>query len=354
MFFGLFGASEDVVGIDIGTRSVKLVQLKRVKGKYQLVNLGIAQLPTNAIVDNAIMDSAAVADCVRSLVESHSVQTKNVATSVSGHSVIIRNIFLPMMSEDEVEASIEWEAEQYIPFEISDVNLDFQILGPDPRDPSQIKVLLVAAKKDFIDEYLSVFNECGLNPVVMDIDCFALENAFQANYEQEEDVVGLIDVGSSSMNINVLHGGVSVFNRDIQVGGNMFNDEIQKRLGLNSEEAELIKLGGAIDEVPPDVVAEIISDSLEHLVQEIQRSIDFFAATSSDKKVDKVYLSGGVVKTHGLVETLQQKLGIPVEIMNPLRNVSIDSDKFDMEYVESVLPFLAIGAGLAMRRLGDK
>jgi type IV pilus assembly protein PilM len=345
---------KDIVGVDIGSHSIKLVQLRREKSGWHLVNLGIAQLPTNAIVDNAIMDSGAVADCVRSLVESHSVQTKNVATSVSGHSVIIRNIFLPMMTEDEVEASIEWEAEQYIPFEISDVNLDFQILGPDPRDPSQIKVLLVAAKKDFIDEYLSVFNECGLNPVVMDIDCFALENAFQANYEQEEDVVGLIDVGSSSMNINVLHGGVSVFTRDIQVGGNMFNDEIQKRLGLNSEEAELVKLGGIIEEVQPDIVAEIVSDSLEHLVQEIQRSIDFFAATSSDKKVDKVYLSGGVVKTHGLVEALRQKLGIPVEIMNPLRNVSIDSDKFDMEYVESLLPFLAIGAGLAMRRLGDK
>lgn len=354
MFFGLFGASEEVIGVDIGTRSIKLVQLKQVRGEYHLVNLGIGQLPSEAIVDHTIMDSVAVVQCIRNLVESQSVATKNVATSVSGHSVIIRNIFLPMMTNGEVEASIEWEAEQYIPFDISDVNLDFQILGPDPKDPTQVKVLLVAAKKDFIDEYLSAFNECGLNPVVMDIDCFALENAFQVNYDQEDNIVGLIDIGANTMTINVLQEGKSVFTRDIQVGGNMFNDEIQKRLGLNSEEAELVKLGGSLDEIQPEVLNEIISDAMDHLSQEIQRSLDFFAATSSDNKVDRVFLSGGVVKTSGLVEKLQGKLGTPVEILNPLRKVSIDKNKFDVEYVESVSPFLAIGVGLAMRRLGDK
>jgi type IV pilus assembly protein PilM len=253
-----------------------------------------------------------------------------------------------------VEASIEWEAEQYIPFEISDVNLDFQILGPDPKDSSQVKVLLVAAKKDFIDEYLAAFNECGLTPVVVDIDCFALENVFQANYQPEEDIVGLIDVGANTMTINILQDGKSVFTRDIQVGGNMFNEEIQKRLGLNSEEAELVKLGGDLADIQPQVLNEIIIEAMDHLSQEIQRSLDFFAATSSDNKVERVYLSGGVVKTPGIVETLQNKLGTPVEIMNPLRNVIIDDNKFDVEYVESVSPFLAIGVGLAMRRLGDK
>lgn len=354
MFFGLFGASEEVIGIDIGTKSIKLVQLKLVKGHYHLVNVGIGQLPPEAIVDHAIMDSSAVVQCIRNLVESQSVAIKNVATSVSGHSVIIRNIFLPMMTTEEVEASIEWEAEQYIPFEISDVNLDFQIIGPDPKDPSQVKVLLVAAKKDFIDEYLSAFNECGLNPVVMDIDCFALENAYQANYQQDDDIVGLIDIGANNMTINILQDGTSVFTRDIQVGGNMFNEEIQKRLGLNSEEAELVKLGGSLDEIQPQVLDEIISEAMDHLSQEVQRSLDFFAATSSDKKVERVFLSGGVVKTPGLIGKLQNKLGTPVEIMNPLRNVFIDSNKFDAEYIESISPFLAIGVGLAMRRLGDK
>lgn len=354
MFFGLFGASEEVVGVDIGTRSIKLVQLKQVKDRYHLVNLGIGQLPPEAIVDHAIMDSAAVAECVRNLVESQFIKTKNVATSVSGHAVIVRNIFMAAMTEEEVEASIEWEAEQYIPFEISDVNLDFQILGPDPRDPAQIKVLLVAAKKDFIGEYLSVFHECGLTPIVMDIDCFAIENAFQANYDQEEDVVALVDIGASSMNINILQDGRTVFTRDIQAGGNMFNDEIQKRIGLNSEEAERAKLGARLDDVQPGMVEEIVADSMAHLVQEVQRSLDFFTATSSDSKVERVYLSGGVAKTPGLIEVLGNKLGIPVEIMNPLRNVVIDSGRFDMEYVDSVLPFLAVGAGLAMRRLGDK
>lgn len=354
MFFGLFGADEEVVGVDIGTRSIKLVQLKQAKGGYQLVNLGVGQLPSDAIVDHAIMDSAAVAQCIRSLVESHLVQTKNVATSVSGHSVIIRNILMQMMTDEEVEASIEWEAEQYIPFEISDVNMDYQILGPDPNDSSQLKVLLVAAKKEFIDEYLAVFNECGLNPVVMDIDCFALENAFQTNYEQEEEIVGLVDVGASSMNINILDQGRSVFTRDIQVGGNMFNEEIQKRLGITADEAETVKLGGNVEDIQVEVVSEIMEDATDQLAQEIQRSLDFFAATSSDQKVDRVFLSGGVAKTPGLLEALQEKLGTPVEIMNPLRNVQVDSNKFDMEYIESVSPFFAVGVGLAVRRLGDK
>jgi type IV pilus assembly protein PilM len=349
-----FWNKKDIVGVDIGSHSMKLVQLRQEKSGWRLVNLGMAQLPPEAIVDNAIMDAAAVAHCIRGLVESQRVQTKNVATSVAGHSVIIRNIFMPVMTEEEVEASIEWEAEQYIPFDISDVNLDFQIVGPDAKDPSQIKVLLVAAKKDFIDEYLSVFNECGLNPVVMDIDCFALENSFQANYEQDQQVVSLIDIGANSMNINILDSGMSLFTRDVQVGGNMFNEEIQKRLGLTSDEAELVKLGGTIEEIQPEVVGEIISDSVGNLVQEVQRSLDFFTATSTDKKVEKVFLSGGVAKTIGLVDRLQEKLGVSVEVMNPLRNVTIDSEKFDMEYVESVLPFLAIGTGLAMRRLGDK
>lgn len=354
MFFGLFGGNEDIVGVDIGTRSIKLVQLKQSRGEYHLVNLGIGQLPSEAIVDHAIMDSAAVAQCIRNLVESHHVQTKNVATSVSGHSVIIRNIFMQMMTDEEVEASIEWEAEQYIPFELSDVNMDYQVLGPDPKDSSQLKVLLVAAKKDFIEEYLSVFNECGMNPVVMDIDCFALENAFQANYDQEDDVVGLVDVGANTMNINILQQGASVFTRDIQVGGNMFNEEIQKRLGLNTEEAELVKLGGQIDDVQSELVREVVADAMDQLAQEIQRSLDFFAATSSDQKVEKVFLSGGVAKTPGLVDNLQQKLGTPVEIMNPLKKVHVDSSKFDMEYIDSIAPFLAIGVGLAVRRLDDK
>ena len=245
----LFQQKKDVIGIDIGSSSIKMVHLREAKGSFQLANLGLAILPPEAIVDNAIMDSSVIVDIIKGLVESHGIKTKNVAASVSGHSVIIRKIQLPIMTEEEMEASIQWEAEQYIPFEISEVNLDFQILGPDANDASLMNVILVAAKKDFVNDYVALFKECGLNPQIMDIDCFAVENVYEINHGTSEDeVVALIDMGASSMNVNVLRGGMSVFTRDIQVGGNTYNEEIQKRLGLNNEDAETVKLGGEASE----------------------------------------------------------------------------------------------------------
>ncbi|WP_432821211.1 type IV pilus biogenesis protein PilM [Trichloromonas sp.] len=351
----LIKAKKDVVGIDIGSSSVKLVQLRQAKGGYQLVTLGIAPLPPEAIVDNAIMDSGSVVSVVRNLADSHKVKTKNVATSVSGHSVIIRKIQLPIMTEEEMEASIQWEAEQYIPFEISEVNLDFQILGPDARDPSQMNVILVAAKKEFVNDHVAVFRECGMNPVVMDIDCFAIENAFEANYGFEEDeIVALINMGAAAMNVNVLKGGKSVFTRDIQVGGNMYNEEIQKRLGLSSDDAEEVKLGGEIEDIDAQAVMDVINDATESLAQEVQRSFDFFSATSSDEKVQKLYITGGVSKTPNVREFLESQLAIPVELLDPFRMIKVNEKEFDPEYIQAVGPLFSVAAGLAMRRLGDK
>jgi type IV pilus assembly protein PilM len=351
----LFKAKKDIVGIDIGSSSVKLVQLREARGRYQLVNFGMAILPPEAIVDNAIMDSASVVQAIRHLVESQKVKTKNVATSISGHSVIIRKVQLPIMTEEEMEASIQWEAEQYIPFEISEVNLDFQILGTDPKDPSQMTVILVAAKKDFVNDYLAVFKESGLTPVVMDIDCFALENAFEANYGiGEDEVVALINMGASAMNVNILKGGGTLFTRDIQVGGNMFNDEIQKRLGLNSEDAEKVKLGERVEAIDPAAVAAVVADAAETLAQEVQRSLDFFSATSADEKVQKLYIAGGVAKTAQVKAALEQRLGIPVEVLNPFQSIAMNEKDFDLAHIDAVGPLYTVAAGLAMRRLGDK
>lgn len=351
----LFKSKKDIVGIDIGSSSVKLVQLREVRGGYQLVTLGMVTLPPEAIVDNAIMDSGSVVQAIRSLVESQKLKTKNVATSISGHSVIIRKVQLPIMTEDEMEASIQWEAEQYIPFEISEVNLDFQILGTDPKDASQMNVILVAAKKDFVNDYLAVFKESGMTPVVMDIDCFALENAFEANYGiGTDEVVALVNMGASAMNVNVLKGTGTLFNRDIQMGGNMFNEEIQKRLGLNSEDAEKVKLGGRVDEVDPAAVAEVVADAAETLAQEVQRSLDFFSATSADEKVQKVFIAGGVARTPKVTAALEQRLGIPVEVLNPFLSIAMEEKDFDLEHIAAVGPLYTVAVGLAMRRLGDK
>ena len=350
-----FGTQKDMVGVDIGSSSVKLVQLREVKGGYALQSLGVAPLPAEAIVDNAIMDSGSVVAILRNLVESHKIKTKNVAASVSGHSVIIRKIQSPIMTEEEMEASIQWEAEQYIPFDISEVNLDFQILGPDAKDPAQMNVVLVAAKRDFVNDYLAVFRECGLEPKVMDVDSFAMENAFEANYGDEEvPVLALVNIGASAMNVNVLKEGASVFTRDIQVGGNMFNEELQKRLGLSGEDAETAKLGGDVAEIGGGEVEEVLRDAAESLAQEIQRSLDFFAATSADEKVQKLFICGGCSRHPAVRDALLRRLDIPVEVLDPFRGIAVDEKNFDPEYVHAVGPLMTVAVGLAMRRLGDK
>ncbi len=353
MFFG--SQKKDIIGVDIGSSSVKLVQLRESKGVFHLSSIGIAPLPPEAIVDGAIMDSSSVVEVIDDLVKSLKLKTKNVATSISGHSVIIRKIKLPIMTEEEMEASIQWEAEQYIPFEISEVNLDFQILGPDSADPSQMNVILVAAKKDFVNDYIAVFNECGLVPIVLDIDCFAMENAFEANREiDEQGVIALVNMGSSAMNVNVLKDGVSVFTRDITVGGNMINEEIQKRLGLSSDDAETLKLGGSVDGVDKTSADEVIVDAMESLVQEVQRSLDFFSATASDDKIQTVFVTGGVSRNPAVVKLLNERLDLPVELLNAFSQVVIDEKNFDMEYIDAIGPLMSVAVGLAMRRLGDK
>ncbi len=352
----MFASKKDIIGIDVGSSAVKMVRLRPSRGSYHLENIGIAPLNPEIIVDNTIMDSAAVIDAIQNLLKSMKIKTKRIATSISGHSVIIRKISLPLMTEDELDASIQWEAEQYIPFDISEVNIDFQILGPDEKDPSQMNVMLVAAKKDFVDDYLAVFTEVGLEPMVMDIDCFAVENMFDFNYGfVEGEIVALIDLGASATSVNVLKGDVSIFTRDIQAGGNLLNQELQKRLGISSDEAELAKLGQRdLGDVEDGAIDEILDDAVENLVQEVQRSLDFFAATSSEEKISKVYLTGGVSGAKRVLETLEERLGIPIECVNPFRNLIVNKKEFDTEYLEAIGPMFSVATGLAMRKVGDK
>jgi type IV pilus assembly protein PilM len=303
-----------------------------------------------------IMDSAAIVDVINNLMAEQKIKAKRVATSISGHSVIIRKIMLPIMTEEELEASIQWEAEQYIPFDVSEVNIDFQILGPDEKDPSQMSVMLVAAKKDYVDDFVNVFSEAGLEPVVMDIDCFAVENMFDVNYGfVDDEVIALVDMGASAISVNVLKGEVSVFTRDIQAGGNLLGEELQKRLGISSEEAERAKLGDRdLEDVDSDSIDEVLRDAVENLVQEVQRSLDFFSATSTEDKVRKVYLTGGVSASQLVCETLENRLGVAVEVIDPFRNVVINEKEFDTDYLKAIGPMCSVAVGLAMRKVGDK
>lgn len=347
------------VGLDIGSGSIKLCQLKPAKGRnYQLQSFGMVQLPPEAIVDGALMNSTAVVDGIQELFASQKIKHKQVATSVSGHSVIIKKINLPQMTPEELEESIQWEAEQYIPFDINDVNIDVQILNTESTQAGQMDVLLVAAKKDMVNDYTEVIQSAGLEPVVVDIDAFAVQNQFEINYEvPRSETVVLVNIGASVTNINVLASGISTFTRDISIGGNQFTDAVQKALNVSYDEAEALKLGGAgpdSDAVVPQEVERVLQTESESIANEIQRSLDFYAATSADAHLSRIFISGGSARIPALVKTIENRTGVPVEVLNPFRNIDVSAGRFDADYLNGVAPMSAVSVGLALRRPADR
>lgn len=354
----LFGGSKGIVGLDIGSSSIKVCELKETKKGYFLQNFGIEPLPPEVIVDGQLMNSSAVVDAIQTLMSDRKIKAKDIATSVSGTAVIIKKIKLPAQSPDELAESIKWDAEQYVPFDINDVNLDYQILNPGDEE-GQMEVMLVAAKKDFINDYVAVIKEAGLNPLVMDVDSFALENMYEINYPiQEGEVLALVNIGASIININVTKSGAVVFTRDVTVGGNSFTEEIQKQLGVSFEEAETLKIGGSsgadTEEVMRQEVQDVIKSKSQDIASEIQRSLDFFSATSVEDNISKIWLSGGSSKTSGLKELIAERTGIPADHVNPFVNISFNEKMFDMAYLEEVAPRAAVVVGLALRRAGDR
>lgn len=351
-----------LLGLDIGSHSIKVMELKEIKGgQWKLVKFGLHRLPAEAIVDGAIMNSAAIVEGIRDLIARHKIKSRDVATSISGHSVIIKKITLPAMTEEELAETIQWEAEQYIPFSISDVNIDTQILGIN-EDSAQMEVLLVAAKKDIIQEYAAVVSEAGLKPLIMDVDSFAIENAFDlADAANPDEAVALVNIGASLININILNQGVTAFTRDLNMGGNQFTEEIQKQLGVSYEEAEALKLGGNIAEalstteaIVPQEVGSILRNTSEAIALEIQRSIDFYLATASGVGLSKIILSGGSAKVPGLIEAIEGTMNVAVEMSDPFRMIQYNPKDFDPDYLNDLSPMSAVVAGLAVRRLGDK
>jgi type IV pilus assembly protein PilM len=349
--------SKLAVGLDIGSSGVKLVQLKEKKGAYALVAFGTAPLPPEAIVDGALMNSAAIVSAIQELVAQQKVKTKEVAIGVRGHSVIIKKISLPRMTQEELDESIQWEAEQYIPFDVKDVNIDTQILTPEGDAAGQMDVLLVAAKKDMINDYTSVCAEAGLTATVVDVDAFAVQNAYEANYPVSTDeTVVLINTGAAVANINIISRGVTTFTRDITMGGNAFTEEIQKQLNISYDEAEALKVGGQgeTDAVVPQEVERVIQGVAEQMAGEIQRSLDFYAATAADSRIARIFLSGGTARIPALFKVIEARAGVPVEILNPFKSIEIDNRKFDPAVILAAAPGAAVGVGLALRRAGDK
>jgi type IV pilus assembly protein PilM len=351
----IFGKKKDVVGVDIGSSSIKLVEFREGKSGFRLQNLAISPLPPEAIVDGALMDSVTIINAIRDLIATSKTKTKEVVISVSGHSVIVKKITLPLMTEAELEESIQWEAERYIPFDINDVNIDFQISGTSAENPEVMDVVLVAAKKDIINDYVSVIMESGLNPVIIDIDSFALENMLAINYEIEKDeTVAIANVGASVTNINILRNNITGFTRDIFKGGNQITEEIQRQLHIDYEEAEKIKVGSKVDLSSQPVIQNVLKAASESLAIEIGSSLDFFQSTTTYEKIAKLYLSGGGSKIKDFDIALQQHIGIPVEVVNPFKKIEYSGKNFDLEYLREIGPLMAVGVGLASRRVGDR
>ena len=349
---GFFSKKKTLVGLDIGSSSVKAVEMKPSKGEtWQLSTIGLEYLPQEAIVDGQIMDSTLVVDAIQRLFSEYRIKTTEVATAISGSSVIVKKIQLPTMNEQELAESIHWEAEQYIPFDIQEVNLDYQVL--DPRGAGgNMDILLVAAKKEKINDYQSVINQAGCNPVIMDVDAFALQNAYEINYGVESDqVVAMANIGASQANINVVRGDTSIFTRDITtIGGNQFTDAIQKGMNVSFEQAENMKQGHGEN---ADAVAGIFQSVTESVLMEVQKTFDFFKATTSEDRIDRIVLSGGSARIPGVSHAMSERFDTLVEVFNPFQNVSYSPKDFDAEFLEEVGPACAIAVGLAMRKADE-
>jgi type IV pilus assembly protein PilM len=349
----LFSRKIEPIALDIGSTFIKLVQLKGSGKNYQLVKFGMIPLPPEVIVEGAVMDAGRVVDAIKELLAAQKVTTKEVVISVSGSSVIIKRVAVADMTDEELAESIKWEAEQYIPFSIDDVNVDFQKLGAGAAQ-GQADVLLVAVKKDKINDYVNLVKEAGLEPVVMDVDAFALANMYELNYDVEVGTTALLNIGASVMNINILKDGTSIFTRDITVGGNRYTEALQRDFGLTYEDAEKVKRGEDVESADKEQISGVMSSVTEDIVAETQRSFEFFRSTTGSEKVSQVLVSGGCARIGHFTSILSERLEIPVEVANPFKNVKIDAKKFDTAIVEDSSPLCAVAIGLAIRRPGDR
>jgi type IV pilus assembly protein PilM len=352
----VFRRAKSLVGLDIGSSAVKAIELKPAGKGYKVSVFGSEPVPPDSIVDGAIMDGGAVAEAIRRLFDGRNIKTKDVAASLSGNAVIVKKISLPVMTEAELAESIYWEAEQYIPFDIQDVNLDYQILDNGAAaGKGTMEVLLVAAKKEKIADYTGVIAQAGRSAVVVDVDAFALQNAYEVNYGIEPGaMVVLLNAGASATNINILNGEQSVFTRDISIGGNAYTEALQKELNLPFELADRLKRGIPVDGVTFDEARPVLRAVSENAMLEIQKTFDFFKATASSDRIDRIMLSGGASRAEGFTEMLTARFEAPVEGLDPFKRVGFDSKKFQVESAADIAPTVAVAVGLALRRMGDR
>ena len=341
---------KSMVGVDIGSSSVKAVELQGRGNDLQLLSLGFEALESDSVVDGQIMELNAVSNAISSIFNEHKIKTTQVAAGVNGHSVIVKNIVLPQMSEGELQESFAWHAEEHIPFDISDVNLDYHVMD---RSGDAIHVLMAACKRDKVSNLKQTIQLAGKQPTVVDVDAFALQNCYELNYDpQPGQVVALLNIGASTTNINILNGVRSAFTRDATFGGNQYTSLLQKELGLTFDQAESVKRGMPLPEgAEVRDVGPIMDTVSDILALEIQKTMDFYRATVEDGEsaVQKILISGGGSKLTGLADFLARRFEVSVEMFDPFRKIKVDARGFDPDYMREIVPEMAIAVGLALR-----
>ena len=357
-----FGKKNQLVGVDIGSYAIKVVEIEQNKKGRFLKNFGIIGLPRHAIREGDIVEQEAVAEALKKLFNNLKIRNQNVAVALSGYPVMAKRISLPNSKREEIEATIHNQAEQYIPFDINDVNLDFDILdkeetlseGEDENEEKSLDVMLVAAKKDVINAYVNLLVAADLNPGVLDVDVFALQNAAELIITDEKEGYAIVNVGAEELGINTVVNGTSLFSRDSSFGGTQITELIMSHFDVDFEMAEEIKLGAVQDRPWDQKLEASVSGVVSDWAQEIKRALDFVDTTYSDKTIGKIFVCGGSCRIKGFQKYLEAHTGLPVVELNPFTSLIPNQDLFDEEYLNHMAPQACVAMGLALRSIDDK
>jgi type IV pilus assembly protein PilM len=342
------GGGGTVIGLSIGTSSIKLVELKRSGKSWKLLHFGIVQLGEDTIINREIINQISVVDSIKQLLGQLKLSTKQVCTSLSGTSLIIKRMQVEVPNVRELQEAVFWEAEQYLPFDPSEVVMDYHMLSR--AKDNKTDVLLVAVKKAVLDTYMACVEDAGLQPKIVDVDFFALQNLFEINYPANpSEAVAVVDLGASSLKLVVVHDGVPVYTKDAAIGGRMLTAEIQKSLGLNYNDAESLKTAPGGSASMPQEVSDLMHIMAENIAGEIKRSLDFYNASSTGAPVSYVLLTGGSAKIENISKMVEDMVGLPTQLLNPFSAITCDPSVFTPDYLNAIAPIAAVPIGLALR-----
>jgi type IV pilus assembly protein PilM len=340
---------KNLVGVDIGASSIKVALLKESRKKLQIVRSGWAPLPAQTIIDGHVMNAGAVTEALAKVFHDAKISQRDVAIGVYGQSVIVRKITVPMMTPAELDEQIHWEAEQHIPFDIKLMSVDYEVLRQRP-EAGQMDLMLVAAKKDEINDYAAILREAKLKPVIVDINAFTIQNIFEHQYGLPPDAtIALLNLGAAVSSLNIVSKGVSAFTREITNAGGAITEEIRKALQCSHEQAEAYKHGGGPADIVPQEVTQIVNQACQALAGEIQRSLDFYLATSGEQEIGRIYVCGGSAYLAPLVQAIERRARVPVQLFDPMVNLGVDAKFVNEPLLRSMAAQMVVALGLSLR-----